>query len=129
MSSATSKKADNAPLNEGADKAKKFIAFAFIIVALFVFYFFADELSLLLRVLGLVFSLSVAIVLYAFTEKGKSTFSFLLSSRQELHRVTWPTRTETLQTTILVLAIVFIVAVFFWLVDMVLGWLVQLLIA
>ena len=129
MSAATPKKGEIDQSGNAADKVKKGLAFSLVAVALLVFYFFADEFSLLLRSVSLIFALSSAVVLYAFTEKGKKTFSFLLSSRQELHRVTWPTRTETLQTTILILALVFIISIFFWLVDMVLGHLVQWLIA
>ena len=128
MNAATLKK-DSVKPAEGLDKLKKTAAFSLIAVALFVFYFLSEDLALLFRVLGLVFAFSMAVVLYALTENGKNTFAFLWSSRQELHRVTWPTRTETLQTTLLILAVVFIIAIFFWLVDMILGWLVQLLIA
>ena len=42
---------------------------------------------------------------------------FVQQVRQELSRVTWPTRKETLVTTAMVFAMTFIAAVFFFVVD------------
>lgn len=46
-----------------------------------------------------------------------SPFEFIQQVRAEAHKVTWPTRRETLITTGLVLALVIIAALFFTLVD------------
>jgi preprotein translocase subunit SecE len=40
----------------------------------------------------------------------------------ELRKVVWPTRDETLKTTIAVFVFVTIAGVFFWLLDLVLAW-------
>ena len=45
----------------------------------------------------------------------------------EVRRVVWPSRTETLQTTLAVLVVVLLVGIFLWLLDMLLLWAVQLL--
>jgi preprotein translocase subunit SecE len=50
-----------------------------------------------------------------------SPLEFLRQVRQEVARVTWPTRKETTITTIMVLAMVFVTALFFVLVDQVLA--------
>ena len=42
---------------------------------------------------------------------------FVQQVRQELSRVTWPTRKETLVTTAMVFVMVFIAAAFFFVVD------------
>ena len=42
-------------------------------------------------------------------------------SRIELRKVVWPTRQETLQTTLVVFVAVFVMGIFFWLLDMILG--------
>lgn len=47
---------------------------------------------------------------------------FLREVRQEMHKVTWPTRRETMQSTVLVLVLSAIFAVFFMLIDSLLGW-------
>jgi len=46
---------------------------------------------------------------------------FLRQVRQEVSRVTWPTRKETGVTTVMVFAMVFIAALFFFLIDQLLG--------
>ncbi len=51
---------------------------------------------------------------------------FLRQVRQEVGRVTWPTRKETTMTTLMVFAMVIVVAIFFFLVDEVLARGVQL---
>ena len=51
---------------------------------------------------------------------------FVQQVRQELARVTWPTRKETLVTTGMVFLMVFIAAAFFFVVDQVLSYGVRL---
>ena len=51
-----------------------------------------------------------------------SATEFVQQVRQELSRVTWPTRKETLVTTGMVFLMVFIAAIFFFVVDQVLAW-------
>ena len=46
---------------------------------------------------------------------------FLRQVRQEVSRVTWPTRRETGVTTAMVFAMVFIAALFFFVIDQLLG--------
>ena len=50
-----------------------------------------------------------------------SATEFIQQVRQELSRVTWPTRKETLVTTAMVFAMVVLAAIFFFLVDQVLA--------
>jgi preprotein translocase subunit SecE len=52
---------------------------------------------------------------------------FVQQVRQELTRVTWPTRKETLVTTAIVFVMVFVAAVFFFIVDQTLSYGVRLL--
>ncbi|HEV2334541.1 MAG TPA: preprotein translocase subunit SecE [Stellaceae bacterium] len=52
---------------------------------------------------------------------------FVQQVRQELARVTWPTRKETMVTTAMVFVMVFIAAIFFFIVDQVLSYGVRVL--
>ena len=61
------------------------------------------------------------------TEMGRSGAAFVLEARDEVRKVVWPTRKETVQTTPVIIATVLFVAVFLWLVDMLLLWAVRLL--
>ncbi|OCG04001.1 preprotein translocase subunit SecE [Gilliamella sp. wkB112] len=62
--------------------------------------------------------ISLLTLLIAFTtNKGKVFFAFLQESRKELRKVVWPTRKETVQTTLLIAAITVIVGLALWGMD------------
>ena len=52
---------------------------------------------------------------------------FVRQVRHEVSKVTWPTRKETTVTTMMVFVMVFLLAVFFFLVDQILSWGVKLI--
>lgn len=79
-------------------------------------YHFSDQ-SILLRVIGWLFIAILASVVALQTESGKKFWGFALDSQIELRKVVWPTRKETVQTTIMVLAVVAVVALILWVVD------------
>ena len=58
------------------------------------------------------------------TQKGKWTIDFFRDSRQEMRKVVWPTREETMQTTLVVAVMVVILALLLWGMDGVLVWLI-----
>ena len=90
------------------------------------FYFFAEH-STLLRVVGLLFAIGLSVVIAVQTEKGRSIWDFMRDSRTEVRKVVWPTRAETVQTTLAVLFVVVLMGVVLWLMDMVLLWAIRLL--
>jgi preprotein translocase subunit SecE len=51
-----------------------------------------------------------------------SAAEFIQQVRQEVSRVTWPTRKETLQTTVMVFLMVILAAAFFFIVDQAFSW-------
>ncbi len=53
-------------------------------------------------------------------------FTFLQQVRAETSKVTWPSRRETMISTVMVLVMVFLAAIFFFAADQLLGWLVGL---
>ena len=55
-----------------------------------------------------------------------SPFEFIQQVRSEVAKVTWPSRKETMITTVMVFIFVFLVAIFFFLVDQVLSYVVKL---
>lgn len=54
-------------------------------------------------------------------------FGFLQEARQEAKRVTWPTRRETMITTLMVFAMILVASVFFVLSDQVIQYILGLL--
>jgi preprotein translocase subunit SecE len=60
---------------------------------------------------------------------GVNPLKFLQEVRQEVAKVTWPTRQETLISTVMVLIMVVVASIFFLLADQVISWLVQLVLS
>lgn len=87
--------------------------------------YFSDQ-SLLYRVLGIVAVALVAAMIALQTAKGAAFWALVKSSRTEIRKVVWPTRQETVQTTLIVVVFVLVVALMLWGLDSFLGWLVSL---
>jgi preprotein translocase subunit SecE len=92
------------------------------------FYYFEEE-SQLLRVLGMLAVAVIAFLIAATSDVGRRSIGFFKDARVEVRKVVWPTRQETVQTTIAVLFMVVLVAIMLWLFDMFLGWGVSKLLA
>lgn len=90
------------------------------------FYWFEDQ-SLLVRVLGLLAITGVAVAVASQTATGRSIWRFVAETRTEVRKVVWPTRAETTQTTLAVLFVVVLMGVVLWLLDMFLLWAIRLL--
>ena len=103
------------------DTFKLMTAVLVLIAGVVGFYYFEEE-SQLLRVLGMLAVAVVAFFIAASSEPGRRGLGFVKDARVEVRKVVWPTRQETLQTTIAVLFMVILVAIMLWLFDMFLGW-------
>ena len=110
------------------DTVKLMVALVVLILGIWGFYIFAQE-ALLYRVLGILAAVGVAIGIAATTAKGKNLIAFLGTSRSEVRKIVWPTRAETMQTTLMVFIMVVILAIFLWFIDMLLGFSVKSLLA
>ncbi len=55
-----------------------------------------------------------------------SPIQFFRQVKQEVKKVTWPTKKEVMQSSIMVIILVVIAATFFFFVDQILGWIVKL---
>lgn len=85
---------------------------------------YSDQ-SLLYRVLALVALAAVAGFIALQTTKGKAFFTQFKDAKNEMRRVVWPNRQETMQTTAIVLVVVLIVALILWGMDSLLSWIVS----
>ncbi|MEI6543099.1 MAG: preprotein translocase subunit SecE [Methylococcales bacterium] len=110
------------------DIVKQVFSIVLVVAGVAAFYYFSadhayfKEVRLLYRVLGLLVVLSIGIGSVLTTELGKTLLAFAVESRQEVRKVVWPTRDETMRTTLLVFAMVFIVGLILWVLDMFLFW-------
>lgn len=89
-------------------------------------YFSAQPI--LYRVLVLLVIAAAAGFLSLQTGKGKAFFVLAKEARVEIRKVVWPTRQETTQTTLIVVAVVLVMALLLWGLDSLLGWLVSLIV-
>ena len=91
------------------------------------FYYFAEQ-SLLIRVGGLLVVVAASAAIAYTTDLGRRFWGLTQDSRNEVRKVVWPSRQETVQTTLLVMAMVIVVALILWALDAFLGWGVKQLI-
>jgi len=103
------------------DSLKFLIAIALLVGGIWQFYYFAEE-SQLYRILGLLAMIIMAMVVMYTTRMGYGLWIFARDARTEVRKVIWPTRQETMQTTLMVVVMVILVGIMLWLIDMVLRW-------
>ena len=108
-------------LSTGADKAKLAVAGVLVVAAVAAFYAL-DRQDLWLRVIALLVVLAAAVATYFSSGSGKELIAFGRDSAREVKKVVWPTRKEALQMTGYVFAFVFFMALFLWLTDKTLEW-------
>jgi len=114
----------------GADKAKLAISGLLVVAAIVAFYALARQ-DLWLRTAALIVVLAAAVVTFFTSEQGRQLIAYGRDSVREVRKVVWPTRKEALQMTGYVFAFVIVMALFLWLTDktleyllydLILGW-------
>ncbi|XKM13753.1 preprotein translocase subunit SecE [Orbaceae bacterium ac157xtp] len=118
---------ENKETNGAVDKLKWVLVFIMIAFVVWGNFYFAEPNSLyqpntIIRIVGVVVVSVLALLLAATTRKGKNFINFGRDSRIELRKVVWPTRKETVQTTILVAIITIVVGLCLWGVDGFFSW-------
>ena len=109
-----------------ADKITLLVAILIVAAGIGGFYYFADQPQLY-RLLGLLAVIGVSVVIALQSQPGKAAWSFGRSAVLEVRKCVWPSRQETVQTTLLVIVMVTIMGIMLWLFDMLLLWAVKLL--
>ncbi|NIR60568.1 MAG: preprotein translocase subunit SecE [Gammaproteobacteria bacterium] len=109
-----------------ADTFKLTTALVLLAGAVVAFYYYSEQI-LLVRVLGLLAVAGIAVALASQTDKGRRIWIFATEARVEVRKVVWPTRQETVQTTLVVLLLVILVSILVWFMDMLFLWAIQLL--
>lgn len=102
----------------------KWLAALVLLLAALVGNYYYSEISMPIRTAAWVSALVVAGFIASKTQKGKWVIQFARDSRAELRKVVWPTREETMQTTLVVAVMVVILAIILWGMDGVLVWLI-----
>jgi preprotein translocase subunit SecE len=104
-----------------ADKAKLAAAVLLAVGAVAAYYVLGKQ-DLWVRVAALIGLLIAAVVVFFLSESGRQLIAFGRESVREVKKVVWPSRNEALQMTGYVFAFVFVMALFLWLTDKTLEW-------
>jgi preprotein translocase subunit SecE len=108
-------------VSTGADKAK-LVAAAVLLVGGIVAFYALGKSDLWLRVGALLVLLAAAVAVFFTAESGKQLIGYGRDSVKEVKKVVWPTRKEAMQMTGYVFAFVFVMALFMFLTDKTLEW-------
>ena len=110
------------------DALKLLVAVALIIFGVGQFYYYGThplvwggtthEIPTVVRLLVLLVTVGLGVVAARFTGIGTSTWRYLMSAWTEVQRMVWPSRQQTIQTTIVVIVLVVILGVGLWLIDL-----------
>jgi len=113
--------------NSNLDAVKWVVVAVLVVVGVYGNSYFANE-SLLLRVVALLVLAGAAGFIAAQTVKGKAFIKLGTEARTEIRKVVWPTRQETMHTTLIVAIVVVIMSFVLWGLDSTISWIISLLI-
>lgn len=113
---------DVTTVNNKLDLALVVLAVAVLLAGVLGFSLLSEQ-TLLIRIGILIGGLVLAAVIAWFSQSGKRFMGFAHEAYEETRRVTWPSRKETLNTTGIVFAFVVIMAIFLFVVDKSVEWL------
>ena len=108
-------------VSTGADKAKLAGAALLLVGGIVVFYALGQK-DLWMRVLALLVLMAGAVALFFTAEAGRQLTAFGRDSVKEVKKVVWPTRKEATQMTGYVFAFVVVMALFMFITDKTLEW-------
>jgi preprotein translocase subunit SecE len=107
-------------VSTGADKAKLAVAGLLVVGAVAAFYLVKGDAWV--RWVALAVLLAAAVATFFTSETGKQLIAFGQDSVREVRKVVWPSRKESLQMTGYVFAFVIVMALFLWLTDKTIEW-------
>jgi len=107
----------------GADKAKLGLAVALVIASLVAFYLLSKQ-GAAAQWGALLVLLAGAVATFLTSESGKALIAYGRDSVKEVRKVVWPTRKEAIQMTGIVFAFVVLMALFLWMTDKSLEWVI-----
>jgi preprotein translocase subunit SecE len=109
-------------VSTGADKAKLAGAALLVVGGIAAFYLLNQQ-AMWIRIVALLALMAAALALFFVSESGRQLIAYGRDSVREVRKVVWPTRKEALTMTGYVFAFVVVMALFLWLTDKTLEWL------
>jgi preprotein translocase subunit SecE len=108
-------------VSTAADKAKLGAAGLLVVGGIAAFYLLGQK-DMWLRVVTLLVLLAAAVAMFFVSESGRQLIAFGRDATREVRKVVWPSRKEAMQMTGYVFAFVVVMALFLWLTDKTLEW-------
>lgn len=106
-------------------EAMKWLAVFVLLAVAIVGNYFYREVTLPLRALAVVVVLVLAGGIALVTKKGKAAVAFAREAKLETRKVIWPTRQETLHTTLVVAVVTAVMSLVLWGLDSILVFVVS----
>ena len=106
------------------NKIKLLVAFLLLVAGIAGFYLLADKPTVV-RILAVLAGLGASVAMLWTTPIGQQSLGFIGDAVVEARKVVWPTRKETVQTTLVVFALVVVMAAFLAVVDIGFAFMVQ----
>ncbi|WP_424684113.1 preprotein translocase subunit SecE [Frateuria sp. YIM B11624] len=124
-------KAEQPRGTSAADIGKLVLAVLVLAAGIFAYSWFDNTVPGSVRLAGVLVALVAALAIGAFTGPGRKARNFIAESQFEMRKVVWPTRDETLKTTLVIIAVVIVLSLLLGLIDLilksvVLDWLLKL---
>lgn len=124
-------KAEQPRGTSGADIGKLVLAVLVLAAGIFAYSWYDNSVAGSVRLAGVLVALVAALAIGAFTGPGRRARNFIAESQFEMRKVVWPTRDETLKTTLVIIAVVIVLSLLLGLIDLilksvVLDWLLKL---
>ncbi|MBU4612944.1 preprotein translocase subunit SecE [Achromobacter sp. GG226] len=108
-------------VSSATDKVKVALAIIAFLAGMVGFYVLSNQ-PMIVRIGAILVGIAVAIALAMTSEPGRRFLGFAQDSYNEVRRVVWPSRKETIQMTATVFAFVAVMAIFLWLADKLIEW-------
>ena len=102
------------------------IVFALGSLAIYANWYYSAE-SALYRTIGLLLALILGFLVASKTKHGVATLRLAAGAKTEWRKVVWPTKAERNQTTLIVVAVIMLMALILWGMDSLLSWLASII--
>ena len=102
--------------SSSVDKLKWLVVFAIIVCGVVANIHYSSVSGAIRAAVGLVGFLVLLAVFFS-TQSGTKSWAFIKGSQTEMRKVTWPTRPEAMQMTMIVMIVLIITSLVLWFVD------------
>ncbi|RMH34138.1 MAG: preprotein translocase subunit SecE [Gammaproteobacteria bacterium] len=113
------------PKKSGLDLIKWLLALGIVIALIVGNHYYEDTIASAYRILAMLAGGGIALLIFLTTETGKRFAAFAREARIEIRKVVWPTRSQTVKTTLVVMVFTIVMALLLWAVDAILVVLIE----